>query len=145
VQGQTQRRLRRREAKIDLSQQPVMFVQHLGDRNREGDHRDKNCFPAPVRALGEEIHVPKLIGMHTVVDVNKWLSFKADRAGAIGSMGGSNVVDYVAHDGSNVVAISADVDDVEAMLASMASPPPEVQAAMQEHGVIPPLTFYVEK
>ena len=104
-----------------------------------------NYFPAPIGALREEIDVPRLIGIHNVVDVNKWLSFKADRAGAIGSMGGSNVVDYVAQDGSNAVAVSADVDDVDAMLASMASPPQEVQAEMVEHGVLMPLTFYVEK
>jgi len=89
--------------------------------------------------------VPKLIGMHNVVDVDKWLSFKADRAGAIGSMGGSNVVDLVAQDGSNAVAIVADVDDAEAMIAAMAAAPPELQTAMQEHGVLPPLVFYVEK
>jgi hypothetical protein len=39
-------------------------------------------------------------------------------------MGGRHVVDHVAHDGSNRVAISAEIDDVEAMLAAIASPPP---------------------
>jgi hypothetical protein len=102
------------------------------------------CFPALISSPREEIHVPRIIGTHNVVDVDKWLSFKADRAGAVGAMGGSNVVDFVAQDGSKSVAISADVDDVDAMLASMASAPPELQATMEEHGVIPPLTFYVE-
>jgi hypothetical protein len=60
-------------------------------------------------------------------------------------MGGSNVLDFVAQDGSNAVAISADVEDVDAMLAAMASAPPELQAVMEEHGVVPPLVFYVER
>ncbi len=96
-------------------------------------------------AAREDFIVSKMIGMHNVVDVDKWLSFKADRAGAIGSMGGSNVVDLVAQDGSNAVAIVADVDDADAMIAAMAAAPPELQAAMHEHGVVPPLVFYVEK
>jgi hypothetical protein len=50
----------------------------------------------------------------------------------------------VAHDGSNNVAIPADVSDLSAMQAMLASPPPEVAAAMAEHGVIAPLTVYVE-
>ena len=54
-------------------------------------------------------------------------------------------VDHVAQDGSNKIAISAHTDDVDALVAAMASPPPEVLARMQEHGVIPPLTVYVER
>jgi hypothetical protein len=82
---------------------------------------------------------------HSVVDAESWLGFKAERADAISAMGGSQVVDYVAQDGSNSVAITADVDDVDAVLASLASPPPELGEAMQRHGVLPPLTIYVEK
>lgn len=96
------------------------------------------------RRKGEFI-VPRMVITHNVVDANKWLSFKEERAGAIGSMGGSNVVDFVAQDGSNAVAIGADIDDVEAMLAGLASAPPELQAAMEKHGVLMPMTYYVEK
>jgi hypothetical protein len=60
-------------------------------------------------------------------------------------MGGSDVVDHVAQDGSNKIAVSAQTDDVDALLAGIASPPPEILARMQEHGVIPPLTVYVER
>ena len=60
-------------------------------------------------------------------------------------MGGTDVVDYVATDGSKKVAVSAETDDVEAFLAVIASPPPELLAAMERHGVIPPLTTYVER
>jgi hypothetical protein len=81
---------------------------------------------------------------HDVADVDTWLQYKSERAEAIGGMGGSNVVDYVAQDGSKRVAVSVETDDVEAILAAIASPPPELLAAMERHGVIPPLTVYVE-
>ena len=87
----------------------------------------------------------KIVVIHGVVDVEKWLGFKAERAGAVGGLGGNNVLDYVAQDGSNTVAVGADVDDPAALLAALASPPPEVGAMMQKHGVIPPLAIYVER
>jgi hypothetical protein len=31
------------------------------------------------------------------------------------------------------------------VMAALASPPPEVGTAMQRHGVLPPLTIYIEK
>jgi hypothetical protein len=86
-----------------------------------------------------------MIITHNVVDVDNWLSFKDERAGAISAMGGSQVVDHVAQDGSNAVAIAATVDDVAAVLAGLASPPPELHAAMERHGVLPPVTVYIEK
>ena len=89
--------------------------------------------------------MPRMIITDNVVDVASWLSFKEERAGAIAAMGGSQVVDHVAEDGSNAVAIAANVDDVAAVLAGLASPPPELHAAMERHGVLPPLTVYIEK
>ena len=88
--------------------------------------------------------MPKMVITHAVADVETWLGFHDERAEAIGGLGGSNVVDHVAHDGSNTIAVSADVDDVDTMMAALASPPPEVAAAMERHGVQPPLTAYVE-
>ena len=87
----------------------------------------------------------KLILTHAVEDVERWLSFKGERAASIGAMGGSNVVDHVAADGSNHVAISMDVADPDAIQAGLASPPPELAATMQKHGVIPPVAAHVEK
>jgi len=87
----------------------------------------------------------KIVITHSVVDADKWLQFKAERAEAIGGMGATNVVDHVAHDGSKNVAITADTDDVASVMAAISSPPPELGAAMEAHGVIPPLTVYVEK
>ena len=54
------------------------------------------------------------------------------------------MVDYVAEDGSNNIAITADVDDLAALQAMLAAPPAEVQAQMDEHGVVPPITTYIE-
>lgn len=87
----------------------------------------------------------RIVITHNVADVANWLQFKAERAEAIGMLGGSNVVDHVADDGSTLVAISAEVADVEGLKATLASPPPEVGAIMERHGVIPPLTIYVEQ
>ena len=85
-----------------------------------------------------------MIITHNVVDVANWLSFKEERVGAISAMGGSEIVDHVAQDGSNSVAIAANVKDVAAVLAGLSSPPPELHAAMEKHGVLPPVTVYIE-
>ena len=88
--------------------------------------------------------MPKIVVTHGVVDIDRWLEGKAERAAAIESGSGSNVVDHVAQDGSNTIAISADVSDLDAMAAMLSAPPPEVLAAMEAHGVVQPLTVYVE-
>jgi hypothetical protein len=73
------------------------------------------------------------------------LQGKAERAGAIESAGGSNVTDHVAQDGTSNVAVTAEVSDVAAFHAMLASPPPEVLALMQAHGVVQPISLLVEK
>ncbi len=88
--------------------------------------------------------MPKMIITHSVADVDTWLGFKAERAEAVAGLGGTNVVDHVAHDGSNMIAVSCDVADVDAMMATLGSPPPEIAAVMEKHGVLPPLVAYVE-
>ena len=88
--------------------------------------------------------MPKIVVTHNVADVQTWLGFNAERAEAIAGLGGSNVVDHVAKDGSGTVAVSADVADVEAFEAALASPPPEVAEVMQRHGVQPPVSIFVE-
>jgi hypothetical protein len=37
------------------------------------------------------------------------------------------------------------VNDVTELMAALSSPPSEVAAIMERHGVIPPLTIYVEQ
>jgi hypothetical protein len=89
--------------------------------------------------------MPKVVVTHNVADVENWLQFKSERVDAIAALGGSNVVDHVAQDGSNSVALATEVDDVAGLLAALSSPPPEVAAIMERHGVVPPLTIYVER
>jgi hypothetical protein len=88
--------------------------------------------------------MPKVVITHAVQDMDTWLQGKAERASAIESGTGSNVTDYVAQDGSSNVAITADVADVSAMASMLAAPPPEVVERMEAHGVVQPLTVYVE-
>jgi hypothetical protein len=87
----------------------------------------------------------KIVITHKVTDIEKWLKGKAERAAAIAHMGGRNVVDHVAADGSNTVAVTADTDDPAGVAAAVASPPPDVVSAMEQHGVVPPVTVHVEK
>lgn len=88
--------------------------------------------------------MPKVIVAHSVVDIGRWLDGKAERIAAIGTVA-TNLTDHVAVDGSNQAAVSMDVDDVAAVEAMVASPPTELKALMEKHGVLPPLTVYVEK
>jgi hypothetical protein len=81
---------------------------------------------------------------HAVRDIERWLEGKAERAAAIESGSGSNVQDYVAADGSTNIAVTADIADVDGIRAMLASPPPEVMERMEAHGVVPPITAYIE-
>jgi hypothetical protein len=86
----------------------------------------------------------KIVIVHNVVDLDRWLSYKQERADVIAEFG-SSVTDHVAADGSKTVAVTVDGVDVAALQAALASPPPELGAAMERHGVIPPLTVFIEK
>jgi hypothetical protein len=88
--------------------------------------------------------MPRVVITHAVADLQRWLVGKAERESAISAIGG-NVVDTVALDGSNQVALTADVNDLVALQEMLTSPPPELAALMEKHGVIPPFTAYVEK
>lgn len=89
--------------------------------------------------------MPKVISTHNVEDVDNWLRYRAERAELVGTLGGRNVVDLVAQDGSQTVGLSFEVDDVDALLARMQSPSAELAEAMQRHGVLPPITTFVER
>jgi len=88
--------------------------------------------------------MPKIVLTHGVVDIERWLQGKAERAAAITGFG-SDVRDHVAVDGSNQVAVTAQVDDLEGLEAMLASPPPEIAAQMESHGVLPPVVAYIER
>jgi hypothetical protein len=88
--------------------------------------------------------MPKVVLTHKVVDMERWLKGKAERASII-SRYATQVTDHVAADGSNTIAVTADVHDMAGLQAMMASPAPEDAAAMERHGVLPPFGVYVEK
>jgi hypothetical protein len=88
--------------------------------------------------------MPKLVITHAVVDIERWLKGKQERAADIGPFA-TNITDYVAMDGSNNIAVTADIHDLAGAQAMMASPSPEDAAAMERHGVIPPITAHIEK
>lgn len=88
----------------------------------------------------------RIVITHNTVDPDKWSQFTSEREKAFEEFfGGGNVVDYIAQDGSNFVAVVADVADVDAVMAALSSPPAELGAAMDQHGVLPPITVFVEK
>ena len=88
--------------------------------------------------------MPRVVITHGVEDIDRWLQGKAERAAAIGAVG-SNVTDYVADDGSKNVAVTVDVSDLAGMQAMASNPPPDVRAAMESHGVVQPISIYVER
>ncbi len=88
----------------------------------------------------------RIVITHNTADPDKWSKFTSEREDAFKEFfGGGNVVDYIAQDGSNFVAVAADVDDVDAVMAALSSPPAELGAAMERHGVLPPIAVFVEK
>jgi hypothetical protein len=88
--------------------------------------------------------VPKVVITHQVPDVERWLTFKAERVDILAPFA-THVTDHVALDGSKNVAVTAEVRDMAALQSALASPSPELAAAMERHGVLPPLAVYVEK
>ncbi len=54
----------------------------------------------------------------------------------------TDVVSYVAADGSNQVAVSANIHDMEGLMAYMQLP--ETAEMMEAHGVIQPVILHIE-
>ncbi|CAN5754079.1 hypothetical protein BH23CHL8_BH23CHL8_20860 [soil metagenome] len=88
--------------------------------------------------------MPKVVMTHKVVEIERWLKGKAERAAAFADYG-TDVKDFVAMDGSNEIAITADIHDMDGAQAMLASPPADVVEKMESHGVVPPITVYIER
>lgn len=86
--------------------------------------------------------MPKVIFTHAVSDPALWASKNSERVAAFAAWG-TNVVDYLGAGDSNMVAVSVDVHDMEAMQASMETP--EMAAAKEAHGVLEPVIVHIEK
>ena len=85
--------------------------------------------------------MPRVTFVHGVSDAALWASKHSERVEAFAAWG-SNVIDYVEADGANTVCVSVDVHDMDAMQAAMESP--DIEAAKQAHGVLEPVTMYVQ-
>ena len=89
--------------------------------------------------------MPKIIVTAAVKDVEAWLKFKPQLIAQLSAVA-SDGTSYVTTDGSNRVASTWDVPDMEAFLAAQSAPAsPEVAAEMERYGMIPPMTVYIEK
>jgi len=86
--------------------------------------------------------MPRVIITHAVQDVDRWLAGKAERHAVIPGI--KNATDLVAMDGSNHAAWVFDFDDMDTLKAVVSSMPPEVAAKAESHGVIMPMTVYIE-
>ena len=81
--------------------------------------------------------MPKIVVTAAVKDVEAWLKFKPQLIAQLSA---------VASDGSNLVASTWDVPDMDAFQAALSAPPsPEMAAAMERYGMIPPSTIYIKK
>ena len=86
--------------------------------------------------------MPRIVITHAVQDVDRWLGGKTERAAAL--PGATEVTDLVALDGSRHAALMFDIDDLEPLKALLSSLPPEMAAPAESHGVIMPMTVYIE-
>ena len=85
--------------------------------------------------------MPKVVFTHAVKDVDHWLSKHSDRVDMF-SAWGSNVINYASADGSKMVALTADVFDMEKMKVSLASA--EIEEGKKAHGVLEPVSMFVQ-
>ena len=88
--------------------------------------------------------MPRIVVTATVKDVEAWLEFKPQLIAHMSAVA-SDGTSYVAMDGSNRVASTWDVPDLEAFQTAQSAASPEMAAAMEQHGMIPPVTIYIAK
>ena len=88
--------------------------------------------------------MPRVTVTHGVTDLAGWLELTDERVETIGKLGGANVVSHVAHDGSNMIAVSLDTDDVDVLVTALTLPPPEIAPMMKTRFLVPPVTIYVQ-
>jgi hypothetical protein len=85
--------------------------------------------------------MPRVVFTHAVSDVQAWASHKAERVEFFEDFA-TEIVDYLPTDGGTTVAVSANVHDIDGMQTALQTP--EAIALEESHGVIPPISSYVE-
>ena len=89
--------------------------------------------------------MPQIIVTAAVRDVEEWLTFKAEMVPAMSAVA-SDGASYVAIDGSNQVASTWDVPDMDAFRAAQGSFSTELAAAAERAGMIPStMVVYIKK
>ncbi|HTG46162.1 MAG TPA: hypothetical protein VK646_00725 [Actinomycetota bacterium] len=89
--------------------------------------------------------MPQIIVTAAVNDVEEWLKFKAEMVPAMSSVA-SDGASYVAADGSNQVASTWDVPDMEAFQAAQGSFSAELAEMAERAGMIrSTMVVYVKK
>lgn len=83
--------------------------------------------------------MPKLVITHRVEDVTKWKEFDGERETNMSAFA-TQIHAHVASDGSDNVAVTMDVSNMEGLKSFMASE--TCDAIMRRHGVIKPVTIY---
>jgi hypothetical protein len=96
-------------------------------------------------AFPRRLIMPQIIVTAEVNDVDKWLKFKEEMVPAMSAFA-SDGASYVASDGSNRVASTWDVPDMDAFMAAQSSFAPELAAASEQAGMIPStILVYIKK
>ena len=85
--------------------------------------------------------MPRVVATHAVKDVKHWASKGDERVKDLAPFA-TEVVSYVAADGSDRVAVSANIHDMEGMMAYMQTP--KTAETMEAHGVIQPVVLHIE-
>jgi hypothetical protein len=89
--------------------------------------------------------MPQIIVTAAVNDVEEWLKFKAEMVPAMSAVA-SDGASYVAMDGSDHVASTWDVPDMEAFQSAQGSFSAELAAAAERAGTIPStMVVYIKK
>jgi hypothetical protein len=80
--------------------------------------------------------MPTVIAHHEVKDTEHWLS-SPKREEVLGPLGASNIRTFVNQQNPQQVGVLMDVADLDAMMAALANPSPELASAMGYDGVLP--------
>lgn len=80
--------------------------------------------------------MPTVIAHHEVKDTTHWLS-SPKREEVLGPLGASDIRTFVNQQNPQQVAVLMDVADLDAMMAALESPSPELVKAMEHDTVLP--------
>ena len=86
----------------------------------------------------------RVLIVHDVVDVANWLARRPQRVADLSPFA-SEILDLVATDGSNRVAVSLEVHDRVGLDEAMAAPSPERAESIRHQGILAPFAVFEER